>query len=294
MYNVRGGYQHIEHWHEMTITKAIELQQVIDGIPDNLRKLYDLTAQGDAAREDYNKLHDNITDEEFAKIFPEFYGRVIMTLSDIPEEKMRLASPGDRAAFYLQYSAPFVFGLLYWPDFTPSSIKYFEWEGVQYWLPEARIVLDHNRVLDSLTAIEFCEAADLQVFVSEVVGGLYGRAANIISILCRPKVWVSRDELATPSRVLIDPEKRAELLKHLDDHRMTAIEIIEPYDEKVCLQRAERFKGLTMDIVWEVFFCSRKLKEISDQFTPRSLVGLRSVLEVSRSTQPSLTDTGGT
>ena len=84
------------------------------------------------------------------------------------------------------------------------------------------------------TVFEFSEAADLELFSKDLAGGKHERAANIISILCRPK------------------DKSGK---------------IEKYDEDVSLKRAESFKSLNMDIVWEVFFCLAEQSSMRIQYS---------------------------
>ena len=84
------------------------------------------------------------------------------------------------------------------------------------------------------TAIEFTECADLELFSKSFAGGKFEVAPNIISIICRPKQ--------------------------------------EKYNAAVCLLRADGFSELTMDTVWEVFFCFQKHINLSEQITAISLI----------------------
>jgi len=111
------------------------------------------------------------------------------------------------------------------------------------------------------TSIEFAEAADLRIFSKEMEGGLFGKTANIISILCRPEVTKKIKDL-TEEEKEYDHVKAA--IKEATGKSVTFIEI---YDEQTCLDRAEEFENLKMDVVWEVFFYSVQSFLISSRAT---------------------------
>jgi len=88
--------------------------------------------------------------------------------------------------------------------------------------------------MNNVTAIEFTEAADLQLAEKALDGGRIETLSNIIAIHCR--------------------------LKN------------EKYDEQKSLSRAELFMDeLTMDVAWEVFFC---LVELFNTLKKRSQIFL--------------------
>ena len=98
-------------------------------------------------------------------------------------------------------------------------------KGDTYLLPESRISLGEKQPAAYLEAVQFTESADLEYYSKEMEGGKFQAATNIISILC-----------------LKDGEQ---------------------YDEEVSLKRAEQFKGLPMNVCWEVFFCFMNLVNTS-------------------------------
>lgn len=230
-----GGedYQSFEIWDEMPLSKSIEIFKILETMPKTLEKYYKLTnenvkVKGKRIREkELIALEKKVTDTERMKEFPEFYGKIICALSDIPEDIMNQIQWRDREQFYkAKYSGSVsaesvVYGLLYFPyDFKVRGIKKFVFEGGIYWLPKTKRILGQYKPLADSTAIEFAESSDLEIFAKELAGGKYARMANIISIMCRPKVSGQ----------------------------------LEQYHEATSLKRAVKFKALPMSVVWEVFF----------------------------------------
>ena len=234
-------YKVVEQWSEMTLLKAIELSLIVNSMPPRLKAVYDLMSQGG---EDLDKniaeWSASITDEEFLKLFPLFYGKVIECLTDIPADVIEHVNRSERDVFYKNYCEKFVFGLLYFPvDYQYKSPASFTHNDIEYFLPETKNIMGVEKPFFDRTAIEFTESADLEIYSKQLEAGKWEVAANIISILCRPLVR-------------LDVEYKMEL---------------EKYNEETCLQRAEEFKSLTMDIVFEVFFCLAKHIHLSTQRT---------------------------
>lgn len=229
-----NDYQCFDNWEEMTCEKGIELSKVAQTIPQTLKSIYTEIQKGEDNPE-YIKLLEGITIEERIKDFPAFYGRVLQVLTNIPEEIINHIDYASRTVFYNAYCQPFVFSVLFYPiNYTLKKIPSFEYKGETYPLPETKTILGHDKPMAGITAIEFSEVADLQVFAHNLQGGKFEVAPNVISILCRP--------------------------------------VGEEYDEQTCLDRAEEFKQLPMSIVWEVFFCLIELMTISKQHTVISLL----------------------
>ena len=250
-----GGedYQSYETWDEMPLSKAIEINKIIDTMPKNLAKYYKLTSENIEVKGKKDKLRDKelqqlaekITDRERMKDFPEFYGKVICALSNIPEDVMNQIQWRDREKFFKSsYTGSIsaesvVYGLLYFPyDYHVTGIKKFTFKGQTDWLPKTKRILGQFKPLAETTAIEFAESSDLEIFSKELAGGKYARMANVISILCRPKVKG----------------------------------LIQKYHEATSLKRAAQLKDLPMSIVWEVFFYAIKHISLSNSSMLMSLV----------------------
>lgn len=222
------NYTSFERWDEMTIAKGIELSTLCLKAPAKLLDYYSIIAgigTIEKKEEHLAKWSEAVGDVELIKEFPEFYGRVMVCLSDIPEELMKFASQSTRVVYYKKFFESFVIGILHNPiDYKHRNILDFIFKGKRYCLPVTRNILGNDKPMADATAIEFTESADLQIASKNLEAGQFEYSANIIAILCRPMM----------------------------------AGILEPYDEKVSLERAEKFKALKMDIVWEVFFCLQK------------------------------------
>lgn len=223
-------YSCYESWNEMTLKKGIELATVCNEMPSLYKDLLFIIAnrKGDND-EEYEKAFKENTekqdDEYLIKTLPLFFSKVLLCLSNIPKEVIDKINAGTIVSFYQTYLSKFVFGVTYFPtDLKDLEKKGFHFDGVDYALPESLQYPSENRPMAKETALVFAEAADLMLFSKDLAGGKMERAANIISILCRP-------------------------IKN---------GVIEPYDELKSLQRVEKMKELRMDIVWQVFFCLHK------------------------------------
>lgn len=250
-----GGtdYQSFETWDEMPLSKAIEINIILDTMPKKLKKYYTLTNEnvkvpGQKFRKrdkELEQLEKSVTNKERMKEFPEFYGKIICCTSNIPEDVIKQIEWRDREAFYKsKYEGSIsaesvVYALMHLPyDYKVRNIKKFEFDNEILWLPKTKRILGSYKPLADSTAIEFAESSDLEIFANDLAGGKYSRMANIISIMCRPKVKG----------------------------------LIEQYDEQVSLKRAKKFKELPMSIVWEVFFYVLKHTGLSNSYTLMSLL----------------------
>lgn len=227
------SYRLKENWHEITINEAIEIMKVINKMPERLREYYDLILkkQTKQVKTKITKWNKDITLEERIKTFPAFYGKMLYKLSNAPQKVIDRVDWQNRTNIYNFKIGEgiscesVVIGLLSFPfDYKIQNIESFELKEETLLLPVTRSVLKEDKPMGNEQAIVFTESADLEIFASKLSGGVYERATNIISILCRPKS--------------------------------------EEYDEEKSLQRAESMGKLTMDIFWEVFFCIIKQSHI--------------------------------
>ena len=219
-------YECYETWADMPLSKAVEITKLLKIAPPQLLSMYEAIC---IIKDDLHtqKVFSEIKVEEQFKDFPLFYGMIIEQVTNIPREVVDSVLTEERTIFYEQHCLHFVLGLLYSPNIERKNIDSFDWKGTTYYLPTIKKILNEERPMASTTAIEFCEAADLDVYSKNLVGGKFEVAANITAILCRPNG--------------------------------------EKYNEELALSRAEGFKELPMDIIWEVFFCLTELSIISKQ-----------------------------
>jgi hypothetical protein len=214
-------YQIKNDWKDITIQEAASVLNI--KIPDSLKKCYDVSFQSShLPEEEYNKKVDEVTKEisieDQFKAIPGYFSEVLEVLSDIPHEVVLKTDVVSIKTLYHSYLKPVVEGMYFTPmNYKPIDITYFDFEGERFLLPTNKTIFGKSVPMADISALEFTESADLLIHVSAMTKDRdFARVANLISILCRPEG--------------------------------------EEYNEKVSLERAERFKKLTMDLTWDVFF----------------------------------------
>lgn len=215
------NYNVCDAWGDITIERADRLLKL--RLPDGLRDVYNVAFNpGGMTPEEHEQKVAEVTermsfDDQYHNV-PKYMFRVVELLSDIPVDVLKKVDVMSVRTLYHSYLRKFVEGVNYQPtDYEPPSIEHFDFEGVRYYLPTSKNILGVNVPCIDMTALEFAESTDLMSQLARADGEKdFTRYANVISIMCRPDG--------------------------------------EPYDEGLALARAERFKGLTMDVVWSVFF----------------------------------------
>lgn len=216
----------------MTIGEAATFYDTVKAsMPDKLSTIYTLQTQKKTTvqQEALEEAYKELNNADMRKHFPRFYGICLEALSDIPSDVMERVLWDDRTATYKQMAEHFVLGMMFGDYSQIENIKEIEFNEETLLLPITDKVLNMTIPMAGEPIITFTEAADLQIYSEDMAGGKFGVAANIVSILCRPEG--------------------------------------EAYNEKVSLKRAEGLKELTMDKVWEVFFCITQQVTISKQNT---------------------------
>ena len=207
-------------WDDLTLKDCTKLSEVINKAPERMQEYWEAIKAG----EDFEP-----TEQETIKDFPMFYGKVMGCLSTIPANILKQVFWHERTAYYKQILEPLVFGVKYMPvDFEPKGIKSFKWNKEELHLPSSEVILGIERPMADAQAVEFTESADLMLAASNMQNNL-AYAANVVSILCRPKG--------------------------------------EAYNERKSLKRAEGMDKLPMNIVWEVFFSLIKHAHLSEIIT---------------------------
>lgn len=208
-------------WEDITLGQAADLLRIT--MPDSLKDVYKAASNPDGLPSD--KLEEKIEEaqqampihEQFKEI-PRYYSKVIECLSNVPGDLMAKVDVISIKTMYQAYFRQFAEGLHFFPhNYQPVDIKYFDFDGVRYFLPVDRKIFGQPVPMVDVTALEFTESADLLIASTAANKEQeFGKVANMIAILCRP-----------------DGEK---------------------YDEAVSLARAEKFRALPMSTVWAVFF----------------------------------------
>jgi hypothetical protein len=113
-------------------------------------------------------------------------------------------------------------------DFTPLEIESFKYKGEAFLLPKSFPLVEEqlNKAkgkipMHKVSAIEYVEGLNMEKAKIGLEEEGIKMLPFFIAVYCRPEG--------------------------------------ERYDEKTVLNRAEEFKSLTMDVAWEVFFCTYKL-----------------------------------
>lgn len=186
------------------------------------------------------------SEREETNTFPKFYGEVLAVLSNIPKKEINKMMYQQRTHIFNTYLFKFVIGLLEYPiDFIPQNLDKFEFNGEEYFLPASKDVLGTERPMGFISTIQFCEAADLDEYMRKLDKKQFGVFANIVAILC--------------------------------------VKAGEEYDEDIMLKRAKEFEGLTMDIVWEVFFY---LDQLLDMYTTATVTFFQDQVKLSMQKLP--------
>ena len=237
-WKIRGKvYQACSEWKDLTLEKFIELSQI--EIPPKLERLWTASAQLDvdgkkaklAAKAEYEATNDDMTERDLIKVFPEYYGKILNLLTDIPLDVIELLHGDVRTEMFDSTLRAFVLSLIYSHPivikntdvemYTPEPIEKFELGGEEYHFPKSLKLYDEIIPMADEKTITFAEAADIDLAIRELRSDGVIRFPLFMGIYCR---------------------KEGEV-----------------YSEKTALERAEKFKKADMSIVWALFFCTEQL-----------------------------------
>jgi len=216
-------YHAPQFWEEIKLSKFIELCEI--PIPEKLRNLW--VASAADKQEEWDKANDEIGVEENVKIFPDYYGKVMGCLTDMPQEIIDRVDGALREEFFNQHLRHFIYSSfakypvhlvegkleMYDPPYKTSFVL----NDVVYYLPRDLKVYGEDIPLGMERAITFAEASDIEVALRNMAEGAANRLPMFVAIYCR--------------------EEKKE------------------YDEKETMERAKLFNDLPMEEVWRVFFC---------------------------------------
>ena len=219
-------YTIADNWDDIDIQDAINALGF--GMPSKLRKLYGWLYKSEGDQPSFSKRDNNV-------VMPKFYRKAILLLSDIPVELVNLLSPEDRTKIYSEYVEKLIVGLHYDGNtYTYVKPEFFEHRGTKYYFPESIELFGEERPMFKEPFLTWAEVDDLFKEAHNLDCGKFSAAANIVSIMCRPK----------------------------NDNGE-----IETYNEATSLERAKTFLDLPMSVVWEVFFCTREQLDIFSKTT---------------------------
>ena len=249
-WEVRGQeYQACSGWEDITLEKFIELSEI--EIPKKLERLWMASAHLDvdgkkakkAANDEYEAANIDMTERELIKVFPEYYGKVLELLTDIPPAVVNQLHGDVRTEMFDGTLRPFVLSLIYSHPivikntevemYTPPEIDKFKLDKVEYHFPKSLKLYDNIIPMAREKIITFSEAADIDLAIRELRSDGVVRFPLFMGIYCRKEG--------------------------------------EEYDETVALERAELFKKCSMSIVWALFFCTEQLTANSLSFIRKYL-----------------------
>jgi len=212
-----------QKWSEITLQKFIELCNV--EIPEKLRNLW-MSSVKDDARE-YDKAFELITIEDTQKHFPEYYGKLMEIISDIPGSVVDRFEGALRERFFNTLIRHYIFSIFTLTPvelvndemvpYAPDGNESFELNGQKYIYPKALKLYGEDIPMADEQIVTFAEASDIEVALRYLAEGAVDRFPMLIAIYCRKEN--------------------------------------EPYDENVSIQRAKEFLSLPMSVAWDVFFC---------------------------------------
>lgn len=194
-------YKIVNEWCDLTIQDAIDFYAIPQ--PETLVQLNRLFLK---ETREYIDAYAKMSQRDRVINLPEYYGKVLKVMSNIPQEVIDRLFWRVRTELYEAHLFKFILGLDIAPMYEPRKIGFFWHNGVKFMMPDDR----------QMTAVEFCEAADLELLGLELLQNKGEVMAHLMAVLCRPEGEV--------------------------------------YDEATIRQRIEPFKTLTLDTVWEVDF----------------------------------------
>lgn len=220
-------------WEEITLAEFAELMRL--ELPEKLSGLYEAgynlasaskpKEQAEAV-EKYRKAQEEITDEDLMKIFPSYYGKAIMLLSDLSDEAIEIMPWDIRTQLYDTVIYPFVFsGLMSNPvqitdkglvPYDPPSSGIILLNDEIFYFPESLKIVNEELPLGGEQVLPFTEAASIEMMFKKMTEDGIGTFPLFMAIYCRK-----------------DGEE---------------------YDDKVAMERQELFREARMSDVWSLFF----------------------------------------
>ena len=218
-------------WQEITLEDSVNLLAV--ELPQSLKKCYDALLSKD--KKAYQKECEKLTANESIKEHPAFFGEVISLLSDIPKDIIDTVGWESRTEWYHNFFEKIYLDCYFGEpsSYKAESLKSFTHKDVEYFFPESLKIFNKEIPMHKESAVSFAEEADIMASVLALDGIGIGGMAQVSAVMCREKG--------------------------------------EDYDEDKAISRAENFKDLPMNIVWEVFFYIIKQCNISANLALTSL-----------------------
>jgi len=230
-------YHAVYRWEDLSLGKFIELSRI--EMPEKLKALYVTSASMNTpdardkkkAREGYKIASEAILPADLRKHFPEYYGKVIGLLSDIPKEVIDIMDAELRATLYDNYFKGFVMSLVYNSpvdilggkiiEYNPPEVTSFEIGGEEFFFPESLKIGGDLVPMAHESILSFSEASEIDLAIQDLMDEGVSKFPLFMAVYCRKKN--------------------------------------EQYSEGMVLEREPLFNNVTMDIAWSLFFYTGKL-----------------------------------
>lgn len=194
-------------------------------IPKKLKKYYDWFSGR-------SKKEVSFGDHDRTIHIPTYCKQIMKILTNIPSKVINGLTPEECFKAYTECFDSIIFTTLY-EGFGSDvgKLESFTLNKVEYWLPLSKDVMGKERPMYKEAFIVWAEQDDILKAMAEISNGHLEVAKHIISIMARP----------------IDPKTKE----------------VEEYDEAKSLDRADIFLKTPMNVLWEVFFCTVRLRNMS-------------------------------
>lgn len=217
-------YTGIYRWDEMSLRQFVNLCAI--PIPEGYEAYILADGKYDHTRHDsideYVRVVNSLTDEQIKKEFPEYYRKVILCLTNIPNHV--LTDELVKELYELHY-IPFVVSAIFnapvisfmgsLKDYIPERVDYIKLHKDKYYLPESITITGIDVPLAKEPIISYLEAGD--IFRDLKLSRQADKLSRFMGIYCRKKGEEYRDEYVLSRQLL--------------------------------------FMECPMSVVWDVFFC---------------------------------------
>jgi len=217
-------YKGVYSWNDITLERFSQLASI--PMPEGYEAF--IRADGKFSIENLDQWLDEVsklTDKQLKEDFPEYYRQVVNCLTNIPAKTIRTMTDEQIGEVYEYYFKPFVLSIIYhtpvmyflgqFTDYTPESIKKFRIGLHWYHVPKSLVYQGQEFPLADESIMTYSDASDIFRDMKMSQGDV-NRLALFMAIYCRRKG--------------------------------------EEYNDRIALERHEKFKKLPMSVVWSVFF----------------------------------------
>ena len=208
--------QHYEFYNEW---RDITLNKAIEWAqteqPECLSELIHIAlSKGHAA---YFNATKELTPEQKNKTIPTYIGVMLKAFTSMPDDVIEKLGAKQRTEFFHDFLIDKLFDVaLMGRGLQMQAIKQFTFKGKTYHLPKVGKMVNGESLGIDLTAIEFAESSDIMTQSEELQGGNIEALPYLLALLCKEEG--------------------------------------EEYNEQKVIEKAETFKDLDMQTVWEVYF----------------------------------------